>query len=179
MKEMLQIFEQADQLYTMADIEQTLEQLAEKLSQEYADKNPVILCVMNGSVMTTGHLLPKLSFPLELDYIHATRYGEKIVGGELVWQSRPTIDLSNRAVILIEDIYDQGVTLMALREFCENAGAASVECLALVEKLHENKVGQMPEYIGMTVPDRYVFGFGMDYQGYWRNAPGIYAVAGS
>ena len=67
---------------------------------------------------------------------------------------------------------------MALREFCEDAGAKTVVCLALVEKLHDNKVGKKPEYIGMTVPDRYVFGFGMDYQGYWRNAPGIFAVSG-
>jgi len=178
MKEMIQIREQADQLYSMSEIDQVLEQLAEKITQDYADKNPVLVCVMNGSVMTTGHLLPKLNFPLELDYIHATRYGEKTVGGDIVWQSEPMIDLSGRAVILIEDIYDQGVTLVALREFCETAGASSVACLTLVEKLHDNKVGQRPEYIGMTVPDRYVFGFGMDYKGYWRNAPGIYAVAG-
>lgn len=179
MNEMVQIRDQADQLYSMTDIDHVLNQLAEKLTQRYAEQNPVILCVMNGSVMTTGHLLPKLNFPLELDYIHATRYGEKTVGGELVWQSQPTIDLTNRAVVLIEDIYDQGVTLMALREFCEAAGASSVSCLALVEKLHDKKVGQVPEYIGMTVPDRYVFGFGMDYKGYWRNAAGIYAVSGS
>lgn len=178
MNEMIQIREQADQLYSMIEIEQVLEHLAEKITQDYADKNPVLLCVMNGSVMTTGHLLPKLNFPLELDYIHATRYGEKTVGGDIVWQSEPMIDLSGRAVILIEDIYDQGVTLVALREFCEAAGARSVVCLTLVEKLHDKKVGQRPEYIGMTVPDRYVFGFGMDYKGYWRNAPGIYAVAG-
>jgi hypoxanthine phosphoribosyltransferase len=178
MKEMIQIREQADQLYSMCEIEQVLERLAKKITQDYADKNPVLLCVMNGSVMTTGHLMPKLNFPLELDYIHATRYGEKTVGGEIVWQSEPMIDLSGRAVILIEDIYDQGVTLVALREFCEAAGASSVVCLTLVEKLHDKKVGQRPEYIGMTVPDRYVFGFGMDYKGYWRNAPGIYAVAG-
>jgi len=178
MKEMLQVFEEADQLYSMAEIDQVLEQLAEELILDYADKNPVLLCVMNGSVMTTGHLLPKLNFPLELDYIHATRYGEKTVGGDIVWQSEPMINLTGRSVILIEDIYDQGVTMMALREYCEAAGAGSTSCLALVEKLHDKKVGKKPEYIGMTVPDRYVFGFGMDYKGYWRNAPGIYAVAG-
>jgi hypoxanthine phosphoribosyltransferase len=178
MNEMIQIREQADQLYSMLEIDQVLEHLAEKLTQDYADKNPVLLCVMNGAVMTTGHLLPKLNFPLELDYIHATRYGEKTVGGDIVWQSEPMINLAGRSVILIEDIYDQGVTLMALRDYCEAAGASSASCLTLVEKLHDNKVGKRPEYIGMTVPDRYVFGFGMDYKGYWRNAPGIYAVAG-
>jgi len=178
MNEMIQIREQADQLYSMFEIDQVLVRLADELTQDYAGENPVVLCVMNGSVMTTGHLLPKLNFPLELDYIHATRYGEKTVGGDIVWQSEPMSNLTGRSVILIEDIYDQGVTLMALRDYCEAAGASSVSCLTLVEKLHDKKVGKKPEYIGMTVPDRYVFGFGMDYKGYWRNAPGIYAVAG-
>jgi len=179
MKEIQLIMAEADQLYSMQEIDHALTTLADKLTQAYGDDNPVMLCVMNGSVMTTGHLLPKLNFPLELDYIHATRYGEKTVGGDLVWQSQPTIDLTGRTVILLEDIYDQGVTLMALRKYCEEAGAKTVACLALVEKLHDNKVGTVPEFIGMTVPDRYVFGFGMDYKGYWRNAAGIYAVAGS
>jgi hypoxanthine phosphoribosyltransferase len=178
MNEMIQIREQADQLYSMLEIDKVLEQLAEQLTQDYAGENPVVLCVMNGSVMTTGHLLPKLNFPLELDYIHATRYGDRTVGGDIVWQSEPMSNLTGRSVILVEDIYDQGVTLIALREYCEAAGASTVACVSLVDKQHDKKVGKKPEYIGMTVPDRYVFGFGMDYKGYWRNAPGIYAVAG-
>lgn len=177
MKHIQQIYDQAERLYSMFDIEQALEKIAETLTSDYADSNPVFLCVMNGAVMTTGHLMPKLKFPLEFDYIHATRYGDKTIGGELVWQSRPMIDMQHRHVILVEDIYDEGTTLNALRSYCETAGASSVSCVALVNKLHAKKVGQLPEYIGMTVPDRFVFGFGMDYRGYWRNAPGIFAVS--
>lgn len=179
MQEIQTVFEQADLIYSLADIDKALNEMAHLLEQDYAERNPVLLCVMNGSVMTAGHLLPKLNFPLELDYIHATRYGDKTVGGELHWHAKPTIDLAERDVILVEDIFDLGITLQALREFCKKAGAKSVTCAVLTDKQHNDKTGQAPEYIGLTLPDRYVFGFGMDYKGYWRNAPGIYAVAGS
>ncbi|MBE0439093.1 MAG: hypoxanthine-guanine phosphoribosyltransferase [Gammaproteobacteria bacterium] len=176
MKQLQHVFDSADLLYNLAEIDQALVQLSEQLSAEYSQLNPLLLCVMTGSVITAGHLLPKLVFPLELDYIHVTRYGDKTVGGDLNWLHRPVSDLANRHVILIEDIYDEGVTLHTLRDYCEKAGAASVKCVCLIDKNHTNKVGKLPEFIGLTVPDRYVFGFGMDYKGYWRNAPGIYAV---
>ena len=175
-KHLQHIFENADKLYSMDDIDNALSRLALVLTEQFSHSNPLFLCVMNGSVLTTGHLLPKLNFPLELDYIHVSRYGDKIVGGELNWFHKPVTDLKDRTVILVEDIFDEGVTVQALRKHCEQAGAESVKCVTLVDKLHDNKVGELPEYIGLTVPNRYVFGFGMDYQGYWRNAPGIYAV---
>lgn len=167
---------QSDLLYSMEDIEQALDTIARSLTRDYANLNPVMLCVMNGAVMTTGRLLPKLPFRLELDYIHASRYGDKTVGGELIWQSQPTIDINKRHVVLIEDIFDEGLTLAALREYCLEAGALSVRCACLLEKKREHQLGPLPEYLGLSVPDRYVFGFGMDVQGYWRNLPAIYAL---
>jgi len=178
MNQLQQIFEQADQLYSLDDIDQALNQLAAALETEFADKNPLLLCVMNGSVVTIGHLLPKLSFLFELDYIHLSRYGDKVTGGQLNWLHKPSTAMPRRDVILIEDIFDEGITLQALREYCYSQQAQSVSCVALINKLHDNKTGIPPEFIGLTVPDRYIFGFGMDYQGYWRNAPGIYAVKG-
>ncbi len=171
-----QILSQAKCLYTFAEIDAALDRLAEKLTQDYADSNPILLCVMNGAVMTMGHLLPKLSFPLQCDYIHATRYGDATTGGVLNWQHKPITNLAGRQVVLVEDIYDEGVTLRALRSYCVKEGAARVQCVALIDKQRENKVGIPPEYIGLTVPNKYVFGFGMDYQGYWRNLDAIYAV---
>jgi len=175
-KHLQHILDSADKLYSMNDIDAALSRLAESLTQHFATSNPLILCVMNGSVLTTGHLLPKLNFPLELDYIHVSRYGDKTIGGDLEWFHKPATTLKNRTVILVEDIFDEGVTVQALREYCEQEGAETVQCVTLIDKLHTNKIGVQPEYIGLTVPNRYVFGFGMDYQGYWRNAPGIYAV---
>jgi len=173
---MKQIMQQAECLFTLQAIDESLEQLAYRLNEDYIDKNPVLLCVMNGAVMTMGHLLPKLQFNLETDYIHATRYGDKTVGGKLNWRAKPNIELSGRHVLLVDDIYDEGITLAALREFCEQAGAISVKAVVLADKQHAKKFGSQPEYIGLQLPDRYVFGFGMDYKGYLRNAAGIYAV---
>lgn len=176
MRHLQTIFDTACLLYSLNEIEQALNQLATALTEKFADLNPVVLCVMNGSVVVTGNLLPKLNFPLELDYIHVSRYGDKTVGGKLKWLHKPAIKLANRTVILVEDMFDEGVTMQALRKYCQQAGASSVSCVTLIDKLHDNKVGTAPEYIGLTVPNQYVFGFGMDYKGYWRNAPGIYAV---
>lgn len=176
MKQLQQVFDTAECLYSMTEIDAALERVATTLIAHYADLNPLLLCVMKGSVITAGHLLPKLPFPLELDYIHASRYGDETVGGELTWHHSPHTAIENREVLLIEDIHDEGVTLQNLRSYCEQAGARTVKCVTLIEKLHDNKVGTPPEFVGLTVPDRYVFGFGMDYRGYWRNAPGIYAV---
>lgn len=163
-------------LYTLSEIDAVLNQLAAQLNHDYADKNPLLLCVMNGAVITMGQLLPKLDFALQIDYIHASRYGDNTFGGELIWQAQPQTSMAGRHLLLIEDIYDEGHTLLALREYCQQQGALSVACLALADKQHSRKTGQPPEYIGLSVADRYVFGFGMDVQGYWRNAPGIFAL---
>lgn len=171
-----EILSQAECVYTFAEIDVALNDLARRLNADYANTEPVFLCVMNGSVMTAGHLLPKLNFPLQLDYIHATRYGDALSGGDLHWHHKPTTNLAGRQVVLIEDIFDEGITLQALRAYCEDAGAMSVRCVTLINKQHDNKIGIEPEYIGLMVPNKYVFGFGMDYQGYWRNTDAIYAV---
>ncbi|HEC75542.1 MAG TPA: hypoxanthine-guanine phosphoribosyltransferase [Methylophaga aminisulfidivorans] len=171
-----QLLLHADLLFDHQQINTALEDIADKLKQDYADKKPLLVCVMNGSVITAGHLLPKLNFALEQDYIHATRYGDQTVGGELQWRAKPNAELSGRHVILIEDIFDEGVTLAALREYCHAAGAVSVSCVCLFNKQHNNKIGTHPEYIGLEVPNRYVFGFGMDVEGLWRNLPAVYAM---
>jgi hypoxanthine phosphoribosyltransferase len=171
-----QLMQQSELLYDLSAIEQALDSVAEQLNRDYAELNPLLLCVLNGAVMTLGYLSARLRFPMEQDYIHASRYGDKTVGGELSWKAAPQTALANRHVLLIDDIYDEGVTLAALREHCEQAGASSVRCMVLADKQHDKKHGPRPEYIGLSVPDRYVFGFGMDYEGYWRNLPSIYAL---
>src|SRR5690554_1691667 len=136
---MKQIMEQAECLFTLQAINERLEQIATQLNQDYADKNPVLLCVMNGAVMTMGHLLPKLRFTLETDYIHVSRYGDKTVGGELAWRAKPMTNLRDRHVLLVDDIYDEGITLAALRDYCQLAGALSVKSVVLADKQHANK----------------------------------------
>jgi hypoxanthine phosphoribosyltransferase len=174
------VLQQADQLYSAEAITHAIEQMAHDITLVLAHRNPLILTVMNGGLVFAGNLLPRLNFPLQADYIHATRYGDATTGGALHWLARPTVPLAGRHVLILDDILDQGDTLLALQEECLALGASAVHCAVLVEKQHPRKADPnfRPDFVGLTVGDRFVFGFGMDYRGYWRNAPGIYAVAG-
>ena len=139
-----------------------------------------MLCVMNGGLIFSGQLLPRLVFPLEVEYVHATRYGQETVGGGLNWLVRPAVALQGRTVVLLDDILDEGVTLAAIAGYCREQGAAEVLTAVLVDKLHDRKVspGFKADFTALETVDRFLFGYGLDYQGFWRNAPGIYALRG-
>ncbi len=173
-----QVRAEADCLFTSEQIEAALDRMAEKITARHRDNNPLILCVMNGGLIVTGSLLLRLDFPLEQDYLHATRYRGDTQGGDLKWLAEPKHSLKDRHVLIIDDILDEGYTLAAIAEHCRQASASSVETVALVEKMHDRKHGIEADYIGLQVEDRYLFGYGMDYKGYLRNVAGIYAVKG-
>lgn len=173
-----QVRAEADHLYSTEEVEAALDKMALAITDKCHEKNPVLLCVMNGGLIVAGCLLRRLDFPLEQDYIHATRYRGKTRGGELHWVVEPQHPLKGRHVLVIDDILDEGYTLAAIVEHCRDAGAQTVETVALVEKLHDRKQGIQADYVGIQVEDRYLFGYGMDYKGYLRNAPGIFAVRG-
>jgi hypoxanthine phosphoribosyltransferase len=173
-----QVFAEADCLYNQEQVEQQLDRMAEEINARYANSNPIFLCVMTGAVVPAGHLLTRLNFPLELDYIHATRYAGATTGGELTWETEPSISFQDRNIIIFDDILDEGVTLAALVDYCRQLGALEVATAVLVEKLHDRKQGILADFVGLEIEDRYVFGYGMDYHGYLRNIPGIYAVKG-
>ena len=170
----------ADCLYTAAEVETAIAHMAEAITRRLADADPVVLCVMNGGLIVTGRLLPLLSFPLQLDYAHATRYGAETRGGGLLWLVRPVMNLRDRTVLIVDDILDEGHTLAAIMDYCLAQGAREVLTAILVNKLHDRKArnGLKGDFVGLQAADRFLFGYGMDYQNYWRNAPGIYAVKG-
>ena len=176
--EVRQVLAEADCLYTQTQVEQQLDRMAAEITANHENTNPIFLCVMTGAVVPAGHLLTRLNFPLELDYIHATRYAGATTGGELAWETEPTISFRDRNIIVFEDILDEGVTLAALVNYCRQQGAREVFTAVLVEKMHDRKHGIQADYVGLQIEDRYVFGYGMDYQGYLRNMAGIYAVKG-
>lgn len=178
-----EVFDHADLLHSAAVIEKAIDKLAQDITAAVAEdifkEQPVIvISVMNGGLMLAGHLLARLKFPLHVDFIHATRYRNQTSGGELEWKVPPHQSIQGRTLILLDDILDEGYTLDAIIQYCKQQGAAKVISAVLVEKLHNRrKPGARCDFIGLQVPDRYVFGFGMDYKGYHRNANGIYAVA--
>jgi len=170
---------EADLIHSSEAVEAAIEKMGREITAVLSDKNPVILCLMIGGVITTGKLIPLLDFPLQVEYIHATRYQGETSGGDLRWIRKPAISLQDRHVLLIDDILDQGTTLMAIVEECKNNQAKTIHTAVLVDKqLNRERSFKKADFTGVTVPDRYVFGYGMDYKDYLRNAPGIYAVKG-
>lgn len=174
------MLEEGDLLVSEQEVAAAITRIAGEMTAELKGSNPVLICCMNGGLVFAGQLLTKLVFPLQVDYVHATRYGHTINGVALDWKVRPQIDLHNRTVVLLDDILDEGVTLAAIAEYCRHQGASKVMMAVLVEKLHLRKVtpGMRADFTGIEVGDRFLFGYGLDYKGYWRNAPAIYALKG-
>ncbi|OGT96112.1 MAG: hypoxanthine-guanine phosphoribosyltransferase [Geobacteraceae bacterium GWB2_52_12] len=175
-----QVLQDADLLVNEEEVRVAIDRMAGEITARLEKSKPVVITIMNGGLIFAGQILTKLVFPLEIDYIHATRYGNEIKGEELNWIVKPQSELKGKTVLLLDDILDEGITLAAIARYCLQQGAAEVLMAVLVEKLHLRKVtpGMRADFTGVEVGDRFVLGYGLDYKGYWRNAPGIYAVKG-
>ncbi|MCU0868579.1 MAG: hypoxanthine-guanine phosphoribosyltransferase [Burkholderiales bacterium] len=158
-------------------LQRAIDRVALEITAALADRHPLVLSIMGGAVVFTGQLLPRLRFPLEFDYLHASRYRGTVGGPAIEWRVRPTEDVRGRVVLVVDDILDEGHTLAAVRDELLDAGAAEVRNAVLCEKRLDRVKPIRADFVGLTVPDRYVFGFGMDVHGAWRNLPAIYAVA--
>ncbi len=180
LEEVTRIRDEADCLADATTVECALDRMAGEITTRLAAANPVVYAVMNGGLILAGRLLHRLPFPLEVAYLHATRYGHGLQGARLDWRVRPSQDLRGRTVLVLDDILDEGHTLAAIIEYLQGEGAAEVLCAVLAHKMHTRKArpGMRADFTGLEIADRFLFGCGMDYKGYWRNAPGIYAVKG-
>jgi hypoxanthine phosphoribosyltransferase len=173
------VYEKSTCLYTTEQVEAALDRLAIDIHARLHDKNPVIICVMIGGMVPLGNLLPRLDFPLEVDYLHATRYTGDIHAGELQWKVRPRVNLQGRTVLVVDDILDGGVTLAEILVEVKAMGARDVLSAVLVDKHHRREPNglKQADFVGLEVDDHYIFGYGMDYNEYLRNAPGIFIVS--
>lgn len=177
--EIHRIYSEAERLYSQNEVEAAYDRMAVAITTRLSEHNPLLLSVVIGGMIPTAALMSRLDFPLQLDYVHATRYGEHTRGGELKWLKAPS-DLSGRSVLIIDDILDEGHTLREIITACHEAGATEVLTAVLIDKQVERSDGlQQADFTGLSIPDRYVFGCGMDYKGYLRNLSGIYAVKGT
>jgi hypoxanthine phosphoribosyltransferase len=167
----------AERIVSGEEMERALDRMAAEIGEVLADKDPLVLCVMTGAVVAVGRLLPRLPFRLRLGYLHATRYRGTTRGGALDWIHRPSAAILGQHVLLVDDILDEGVTLAAATGACREDGAASVRSAVLVEKERPHADDLRADFVGVRIPDRYVFGYGLDYKDYFRNAAGIFAVA--
>lgn len=173
------ILESADLLCDEATVRAEIARLAAEITARLKDHYPLVLAVMGGSVFFAGHLLPQLRFPIEFDSIQASRYGNATSGGKIVWTVEPRENVKGRTVLVLDDILDGGETLAAIRDRVLSLGAAAFYSAVLADKDIGRNKPIAPEFVGVKLPNRYVFGCGMDVAGAWRNLPAIYAVAGS
>lgn len=174
----MQQMQHADCLYNAEQVNAMYDRMAEQICAEISELDPVVLCVMMGGFVPAAELIKRMQFAFEFDYLHATRYRGETVGGELVWKVSPGMPMAGRHVLVIDDILDEGHTLAAIIDALHGQGAASVRTAILLEKDHNRRDPELKaDFLGGTIADRYVFGVGMDYKGYFRQLPAVYAVA--
>lgn len=166
----------AELLISSEAVHAAVVRVAQEVTAALCERNPVVLAVMRGGVVFAGHLLPLLPFPLDFDYVDATRYGSATSGGQLQWRVDVPASVRGRVVLVVDDILDEGRTLAAIRERLLAAGAAQVLIAVFADKRLPRAKPVAADFTGVSVPDRYVFGFGMDVRGQWRNLPGIHAL---
>jgi hypoxanthine phosphoribosyltransferase len=171
-----QVLREADPVCSEQEVSQAVERVAAEITARLADSNPLVLSVMGGAVVFTGRLLPLLNFPLQLDYLHVTRYDGKTRGSEVSWKAGPRTDIRGRTLLVVDDILDEGGTLAAVRDRLMADGAAAFYSAVFADKDIGRAKPIRADFVGVRVPDRYVFGFGMDINEYWRNLPAIYAL---
>ena len=167
---------QSEVLCSAEQVQVALDKLAIAITQTLGELDPVVLVVMNGALIPAGHLLTRLNFPFQIGYLHATRYRGATSGGELHWIAEPSLAVEDKVVLVIDDIFDEGITLKAILQQLRERKVKALYSAVLVNKIHDRKADLHINFVGLEVPDRYVFGCGMDYQEYWRNLPGIYAL---
>ena len=170
----------SDLIHDRATLEAAIVRMSERIRTDLAGTVPLYITVMHGGLPFAGQLALELGargLDLEFDYLHATRYRGATSGGELVWKHRPATSMQGRCVLLVDDIVDEGHTLAAIRDWCREQGAADVRIAALAVKVHDRCVpGLSADYMGVEVPDRYVYGYGMDFHEQGRGLPAIYAL---
>ncbi|UTF60939.1 hypoxanthine-guanine phosphoribosyltransferase [Gilvimarinus sp. DA14] len=169
---------QPECLYNLAEIDAALDSMAAQINADYADQlQPLlVLVLLKGALVTAGALLPKLTVPVEVDYLHASRYRDNSAADQLRWLAKPQTDLSGRDLLIVDDILDQGITLREVVKYCLECQASSVATAVLAHKQLPQPALVAADYLGLQVPDRYVYGFGMDNAERDRNAPGIFAL---
>ena len=171
-----QLLREADLIFSAEEVQASIARVGQQISDRLADTYPLVLAVMGGGIFFAGHLQSRLRFPLDFDYIHASRYGAATAGGSIDWRVAPPAAVRGRTVLVLDDILDAGETMCAVRERILGEGAQQFFCAVLANKMLGRRKPIAADFVALQVPDRFVFGCGMDARGFWRNLPEIYAL---
>jgi len=163
-------------IFSEGEVQAAVLRMAQQINAAMAELHPLVLSVMGGAVVFTGQLLPLLNFPLDFDYVHVSRYGNSQQGGEMHWKVAPHENVRGRVVLVVDDILDEGETLNAVKQRVMALGATSFYSAIFADKRNGKTKPIKADFVGVDVPDRFVFGYGMDIHGAWRNLPAIFAT---
>jgi hypoxanthine phosphoribosyltransferase len=171
-----EILAAAELLHDADAVQHALHRVAQEINAKLSGQHPLVLSVMGGAVVFSGQLLPLLDFPLDFDYLHASRYGNEKQGGQLHWKVAPRENVRGKVVLVLDDILDEGETMLAIKQRVLELGATAFYSAVFADKEHGRAKPISADFVGLTLPNRFVFGYGMDIHGAWRNLPAIYAV---
>jgi hypoxanthine phosphoribosyltransferase len=168
----------ADLLYDADQVNRAFDKLADDINCALKGQAPLVVCVLIGGIVVAGRLISRLKIPCDIGYVHVSRYRDRTRGGDLDWLTNVYGQVENRVVLIIDDILDEGTTLLEIEKRLKAQGASRTLKAVLVKKRKSSVVTSV-DFFGLEVPDRYVFGCGMDYRGRFRNLPEVYALAES
>lgn len=173
----LAVMHSATEIISAVEIDNALDRLSAEIAEQVADSNPTILAVMQGGVFAATELCRRFTFPYRFDFVHGSRYGDKLEGGDLNWRVPPSANLAGGTVVIVDDILDRGLTLADLQTQLAEIGVKRVYSVVLVSKrLHEPVDRPVVDFVGLEADDIFLFGCGMDYKGYWRGLSSLFAV---
>ena len=175
---MNKILKKSSILFKNNQILSAISTLAKSCNENFyeVEKKVTVLPVMKGAIPFAGHLIPKLNFELIIEYIHATRYLQNKGTANLQYIYEPPVEtIINKDILLLDDILDEGITLLNLKSKLIDVGANSVMTAVLFNKNLQKRKPLEADFVGLEVPNKYVFGFGLDFKGRGRNLPHLYA----
>ncbi len=157
-------------------IDKALEKMAEKMNAELADKDPLMICILNGSFMFAADIMKKLNFPCEISFVKLSSYEGTSTTGKVKEIIGLTEDIEGRTIVILEDIIDTGVTMEKIKKQLIGYAPADLKIASMLYKPDACKVDINIDYIGIDIPDKFIVGYGLDYDGYGRNLPNIYTI---
>jgi hypoxanthine phosphoribosyltransferase len=160
-------------LFTSEEIQRKIHELGSRISQDYADKDLLVIGVLKGALFFLSDLLRSLRISVRMDFIHCTSSSKRPDGQPVLILADMQEDVRGQDVLLVEDIMDSGVTIEYLKRRLEAQGPASLKVCVLLDKPDRRRVQIEADYAGFRIPNKYVVGYGLDYQDRYRNLPYI------
>jgi hypoxanthine phosphoribosyltransferase len=164
------LLKQSRVIVSRDEVSAAVQKMADEINDFYGNGSLIMISVLTGAIIPSAWLATKLKMPIQMDFVHATRYRGGLYGAELEYRVPPRLELAGKNVLIVDDIFDEGHTLAAIKGSVEKRKAASVKMAVLVRKDHDRGLPRdYVDFVGLDVPDVYVFGCGMDAYEEWRH----------